>query len=614
MSTLRYLVVVSVSTLICANAPRDANAQSGTPSMVPKSLREEASQSLPEQDESTKSQKSGICVNLGSLNPGFLPETRFFCLSPDESNSDNRVTGQSQNTANLQAQSQPTTVNSNPVANPKPGNGQTDPSDIRLLNQRNPSSSENTRPPVSQRVRLIPRQQSIPVPPNLNPNPNPLQFPTRPQEVNIENVQPLTLKQAVELAQRNNRPLQTARFQLEQAEAQLRQARAALYPTVNLQVGATGGRDAGTELSIERQAQQLRQQGLPPIRETGSLQLNGTIAAEYNIINGGQRNAQIRAAQEGVRSAQLQVEALSEQTRLDVANAYYDLQQADEEVQIAESAVRNAQQSLRDAVALEQAGLGTKFDTLRAQVQLANQNQALVKSRAQQQVNRRQIVQILSLPQSVNVVAADPVEIAGLWNLTLEESIVRAFQNRAELQQQLTQRNIAEQQRRVALAALRPQVNLVGQYNLLDVFNDGLGLADGYQVGIQMQWNLFDGGKARATAASQQANIQIAETRFADQRNQIRFQVEQAYFQLQANFQNIQTAILAVTQATEALRLARLRFQAGVGTQTEVIDAENSLTVAQGNQVRAVIDYNRALATLVRSVSNIPIPANVFAP
>lgn len=458
-------------------------------------------------------------------------------------------------------------------------------------------------PPVPLPSRVLP----TPVPPNLQPNPNPLQFPTRPEEVNIEVTQPLTLEQAIELARLNNRNLQVARLQLQQAQAQLREARAALYPTLDFQGTAAGGRSSGSELALEGQIPEST--GLE-INEESQFSINGALQLNYDLFTGGRRGAQIRAAEEGVRNAQLQVEALNEQTRLDITNAYYDLQLADEQVRIAESAVRNAQQSLRDALALEQAGLGTRFDTLRAQVQLANQNQLLVTNRAQQQVNRRQLAQLLSVPQSINVVAADPVEVAGLWNLSLEESIVRAFQNRAELQQQLAQRNIAEQQRQVALSAQRPQLSLFANYNVTDVFNDSLGLADGYQLGARVQLNIFDGGAARAQAAQQEANIAIAETQFADRRNQIRFQVEQGFFNLQANFLNIQTATLAVTQAAEALRLARLRFQAGVGTQTEVIDAENELTQSQGNQVRAVIDYNRSLATLIRAVSNLP-PGNV---
>ena len=115
--------------------------------------------------------------------------------------------------------------------------------------------------------------------------------------------------------------------------------------------------------------------------------------------------------------------------------------------------------------------------------------------------------------------------------------------------------------------------------------------------------NLFDGGAASARASQERKNIAIAENNFANQRNQIRFEVEQYYAQLQSNLENVQTASAAVDQAREALRLARLRFQAGVGTQTDVIAAENDLTRAQGNRITAILDYNRAFANLQRAVS-----------
>ncbi|MHC5731734.1 MAG: TolC family protein, partial [Nostoc sp.] len=113
-------------------------------------------------------------------------------------------------------------------------------------------------------------------------------------------------------------------------------------------------------------------------------------------------------------------------------------------------------------------------------------------------------------------------------------------------------------------------------------------------VGIQGSLTLFDGGAARARAAQSKANIAIAENQFASQRDQIRFNVEQYYSQLQSNLNNVQTSSVALNQAREALDLARLRFQAGVGTQTEVIAAESDLTTAEGNRVTAILNYNIA--------------------
>ncbi|AFY35527.1 TolC family protein [Calothrix sp. PCC 7507] len=442
---------------------------------------------------------------------------------------------------------------------------------------------------------------------NLNPSPNPLQFPTKPEEVMLQSNQPITLAQALELAQRNNRDLQVAILTRQRSQEALREAQAALLPTVGISTSVT--RQRSTSETLQTKLEEQAQEGLPeqlrsPVDSAqANTSFTGQAQLSYSLYTSGQRQASIRAAEEQLRSDELAVESSAEDIRLNVSTDYYNLQQADEQVRISQSAVQNAQASLKDAEALERAGVGTRFDVLRSQVNLANSQQTLTNAISQQQIARRQLATRISLTQSVNISAADPVKLAGLWNQSLEQSIVLAFQNRPELQQQLAQRNISEQQRRQALASLGPQVSLVATYDLLDQFDDGVGVSDGYSVGVRATLNLFDGGAARARAAQQKVNIAIAETNFANQRNQIRFQVEQAFSTQKSNLENVQTANTALEQAREALRLARLRFQAGVGTQTDVINSENDLTVAEGNRVRAILDYNRALAQLQRSVT-----------
>lgn len=451
------------------------------------------------------------------------------------------------------------------------------------------------------------QKRTIPPPDYLNPDKsNPLLFPTRPEEVRQKGTQPITLEQAVELAQRNNTQLQIALLELERAKAALREAQAALFPTVDLSAGITRQQSAQSQLSSEIRQQQ--EEGLPPelrsqSTDEPSTSFSGQAQLIYNIYTSGRRSANIGAAEEQLRLQELNVANQSEEIRLNVAQNYYNLQEADENVRIRQSAVRNAEVTLRDAQALERAGVGTQFDVLRAQVTLANAQQQLSQALSQQRIARSQLATTLNIPDALSVNAADPVRLAGLWNLPLEDTIVLAYQNRPELQQQLAQRNLSEQRRRLALADLGPQISLVASYNLLDQFDDSISVTDGYSLGVQATLNLYDGGAARARADQQRANIRIAETQFNDTRNQIRFQVEQAYSELRANLDRVNTANIALEQARESLRLARLRFQAGVGTQTDVIAAEDDLTEAEGNVVSAILSYNRALASLQRSVT-----------
>ncbi|AFY42703.1 TolC family protein [Nostoc sp. PCC 7107] len=452
--------------------------------------------------------------------------------------------------------------------------------------------------PVPSNVNPAP-SGAVPVPENLIPSANSLQFPTKAEEVTVQGNQPITLEQALELAKRNNRELQVSVLQLERSRAALREAQAALYPSVDLSADVTRSQSASSQLQDTLSGRA----GVRSNNDEPSTGFNGQAQLTYNIYTSGRRQAAIKEAEEQTRFNELDVERQSEEIRLNVSTQYYDLQGADEQVRINQSAVENAQASLRDAEALERAGVGTRFDVLRSQVNLANAQQDLTNAISNQLIARRQLVTTLSLPQNISISAADTVQLAGLWDRSLEDSIVLAFQNRPELRQQLAQRNISEQQRRQALAANLPQLSFVANYNLLDQFDDSVSITDGYSVGLRASWNLFDGGAARARASQAKANIAIAETNFAEQRNQVRFQVEQAFSTQRANLDNVQTANTALEQAREALRLARLRFQAGVGTQTDVINSETDLTRAEGNRVTAILNYNRALAQLQRAVT-----------
>lgn len=435
------------------------------------------------------------------------------------------------------------------------------------------------------------------IPATLNPDANLLQLPTQPAEVQLQPTQPITLQQAIALAERNNRELQVAELTLKRSQAGLRQARAALYPTLS----------GEAELAYERNAKdrlndlKYKNEDAQP---TGVL--GGTVELSYDLFTSGRRPAQLRAAEQQVRVAQLEVDRVRLQTRLEVTNAYYDLQQADEQVRIAQAGVKNVQRLLSDAQALEEGGLGTKFDIVRTRVQLGNAEQELIDAQVQQEIARRQLVSLLSLSEMADVSAADPVEVAGDWKLSLEDSILLAYKNRVEFQQQLAQREIAQQQRRAAIAGYLPQVSLFANYQVVNEFNEPFGALQGYALGGRLRWNFFDGGAALAAADQENQNQAIAATRFAQSRNQIRLQVEQAYKNLKANSRSIQTATAALKEAREALDIAQFRFQSGVGTQLDVITAQTDLIRAESNRLRAVLSYNRALAALQRATSNSP--------
>lgn len=465
---------------------------------------------------------------------------------------------------------------------------------------------------ISQSVKLA-QQTELTETEYLVPNGNPLTFPTQPEEVEIDFNQPITLQQAIELALRNNRTLQQARQNLERAEQELQEARADLYPTLDTQLQLTNqdtnrverNEEGGRIPDPDDPTSSLTSEGL-------ATSASGNIAINYEVYSGGRVSANIRRAEKALQISELDVERITEQTSFEATRDYYELQDTIAQVDNAQATIEDATQTLRDAQLREQAGLGTRFDVLTAEVELANAQQTLNTAIANRKFAQRTLAETLSVGQQVELLPADEIEEAGVWNLSLAETIILAYQNRAELQQELLSRELNQEQREIALAAIRPRVNLFADYTYSanDIFEEFEDFEERdnntYRFGATLNWTLFDGGAAKARAEQAKIDSEIEETQFASQREQIRLQVEQAYFFLEANQQNIGTAQIAVERAEENLRLARLRFQAGVGTQNEVIDAQAQLTEARSNFLTAVIDYNQSLNELQRAVTNLP--------
>lgn len=455
-----------------------------------------------------------------------------------------------------------------------------------------------------------------------------LEIPQSPAAVMVDKTQPLSLAEALELGRSRSRELQIKALEVERQRAAAREARATLYPSVAVEAGISRSDSAQAKIALKQQKSELRDQieqvaqipaptpeqvqTLAQLRRqlrsldnesTANNSFSGGLSLNYDIFTSGQRPASIRAAEAALRSTEQDFQTQLQQVRLDVANDYFDLQQADELVRIARQTVTNAEENLRVTQAREAQGVGTRFEVLQAEVALADRKQQLIQSENQQQTARRQLAQRLSLPDTITPTASDPVAMIGEWSPSLEESIVKALQGRTELVQVLEQRHIAQQNRRVALGSLGPQLTFNANVELADDLIDSNLGAFGYSLGVEASKTVFDGGSAKAIAKQQQLNATIAETQFASFKQLIRFQVEQNYYTLKSSRERILTTRCAIEQAQQGLNLAKLRRDYGVGTSLEVSNATTDLAQAENNYLSAIVDYNRALAALQRFVA-----------
>ena len=470
-----------------------------------------------------------------------------------KSNPTNVAVKPSTNVAAVSPSAQPTTNNSTPSSTP-----------VTSVNSTNKVA-----------IGLDPRQ--------------PLVVPTTPSQVKIERTQPLSLKEALELSDRTNPTIAQARIAVGRAKAVLDEAVAARNPTITAQSNYNYG---NSSFFIGRQS---------PTSHT----LNSGVTLNYDLYTSGRVDANIRAAENSLRVAEADLSRVSQTTRLNIATAYYDAQNADGQVLIRDAQVKNAERSLQDSQALERAGVGTKFDVLQSEVQLANARQTLSNAKAQQIITRRQLARQLSYPSNLSLSPSDEVKPNEDWKLGLEETILLAYKNRAELDIAKLQRQVAVDRATANLANLGPQLNIFARLDHADNLNRAGDLTLGYTLGATLNWSIFDGGIASARAKQSEADRALAESQFTEAGNQARFDVESAYNNLRARQEQIESATLAVQRATEALRLARLRLSAGVGTQLEVLRAEEDLTQADVNRLDAIVGFNLSLVQLQRAINGL---------
>ena len=435
--------------------------------------------------------------------------------------------------------------------------------------------------------------------------PSPLALPDDPVQVRIHELRPLFLEEALQLAEFNSPQLKAAASQVDQAKSALRSAISAWYPKVDL--SASGLPEYFDSYSYRNPDFALEGANERYSREW---KVNGGLKVSWDLIDPA-RVPQIALARDQFERAGDSYLIALRDLRLTTATSYFDLQEADERVRIGQDSVKASLVSYRDARARFNAGVNTKLQVLEAETQLARDRNLLTDNLGRQDVSRRNLAEILSLPQDVTPTAASPARPLGLWESSLQDSIIAAYNFREELDQLILDISINNSKANVSLAAVQPTLGFLnsttvsrseGQSSQTSNDIDMSDYTNSFQnsTALTATWRLFDGGRAQAEYRRSKQAADESRHKFARTRNQIRREVEQSFFDLRSAIQSIDTTASEVLSSRESLRLAQLRVQAGVSTQREVVDTQRDLTTAQIRYAGAIRDYNTSLAQLQR--------------
>ena len=402
----------------------------------------------------------------------------------------------------------------------------------------------------------------------------------------------LTLDEAVQMALERNYDLRIANSRAQEAEAAYGEAAASDRLQLSFE---------GAYLRLGPVASMI----LPPEMGGGAIEIgtdetwNYGVSAYKSLYSAGRNQALRVLARLGASSAELNGVAARRQIALGTTELFYGIVQAQGLLRVTEQDEQRATEQLQVATARVKAGAAPQFDQLRAEVEVANTHQSVIAARTALESARNQLKNLLAID------VARPIEIEAPAEpvlLTADRYACRelASQMREEINTAEQQVAMAQQNVRLAQAARGVNLGAIASYTKQEA--SGFSADYSWTLGVQASKPLLDGGNSRSQ--QRQAEEQVKQARLLVQQitELVALDVWQAALALEEAQAKLASTEKTSELAEEGLRLAELRYEAGVGTTLEVTDARTALLAAETNHVNAIYSHQIATARLVRAV------------
>jgi outer membrane protein len=410
--------------------------------------------------------------------------------------------------------------------------------------------------------------------------------------------QPISLADAVNLALTQNPNIRRAQKDLEASQGVVIQTRAIAVPKVRI----TGDYDAKQRSNVD-------------IISTNGFNLGSDqnwqaqIRVVQSLYEGGRIASSLRVAKLTRQQAMLNYQTAVSDTVLDVQIGYFDVLLAEQQIIVQEASVELLSSELADTNRRFDAGTVPRFNVLRAEVELANARPKLIRARNAFRIAKNNLANLVGFNVPKETFEDIPLKLSGKleavpYEIEFPRAIALALERRTELGALRKSESLRREDIVNARASYKPSLQAYAGYEghnsiLEPDLNTDL---HGWIAGVQMSWDIFDGGLAYGKIKQARALHEKAEVDLEDAGRRIELEVRTAFSNFREANEVLKSQEKVVEEGEEALRLAKARNEAGTATQLDVLSAQTALTEARTTQVQALHDYAVARARLERAV------------
>lgn len=417
----------------------------------------------------------------------------------------------------------------------------------------------------------------------------------------------LNLPKTVQMALDYNRDIKNSQYALKKAEYAINQAQAGKKPTVDYNFGAQ--RSRATDAATYSRAASL----MGGANSVSNAFSNG-ISVNIPLYTGGLVEGQIDVAKLGKTNAQEEILRVEQATKYSAIEGYYGLLAYQELQSVYHEAVDNLQGHLDNVQAQYNVGTKAKVDVLSSDVSLANAKTTAITADNNVAVAESNLNNILGLPLETKLNLADHQLPFDTYNISLQEATDYAMKYRPEVLQAAIAVQEAERNIDIADAGNKPTVAITGGNDWADNTFPGIDANKrSWKVAAGVTYNFYDGGATKAKVNQAKQDLLVARETEQKTREAVQLEVKQAYLNIRSAAQKVEETQTVVDQARENYRIQNIRYQAGVGINLDVLDAQLSLNEAQVNHIQALYDYNVGIAKL-EQVMGVDVELGVIHP
>jgi outer membrane protein TolC len=412
---------------------------------------------------------------------------------------------------------------------------------------------------------------------------------------------PLSLQQAVAISLEKNPLRKAAAADTRAASAGVREARSFLLPHLNFSESATRGDDPvyvfGSKLRQRRFTANdftLNRLNTPlpygnfATRFGGSWSLFDSFASWHGVSR----------AKLMDKAAAHQLDRTDQEILFHVVQAYYGALLAAKQLEVAGHAEQTAKSILDRSQTRFDSGLVVESDLLSAKVRLAGREQELIRARNNVALGRAELNVAMGVP------ADSPYQVVGaqaerdLPLPVLPELEQKALATRPDLKRIDSEQAAQQQSVSIAKASFGPRVSAFAGWEMDNPTFVAGGGGNNWLGGIEVQFDLFQGGAKKAALARERAVAERIASLKQAAGDHVHLEVRQAYYEQDSSRQQVGVARDAIAQAQESLRINQERYDAGLITITDLLGAEDAARRTQADYWTAVYQFRISYANL----------------